>query len=183
MQVPRNLHHAISNGGQLFRQLRNSHQVTVDHAGETLPAKPDASARTTGGALPLITDDADAVADAHSWNVVQTAAGEDGEISWVLRGNTENVAKARDVIQKAVAEAKKYDATGYLILPDPRTYRHVIGPGGQKVNAIRKQSGCKIQVPRDQARDEAIEIVGTQEGVEQAKDLILAAVRDGQSRQ
>ena len=183
IQVPRNLHHAISNGGQLFRQLRNSHHVTVDHAGEALPAKPDASARANGGALPLITDDAEATADVHSWNVVQTSAGEDGDISWVLRGSSENVSKAKDSIQKAVTEAKKYDATGYLILPDPRTYRLVIGSGGQKVNAIRKQSGCKIQVPRDQARDEAIEIVGTQEGVEVAKDLILAAVRDGQNRQ
>lgn len=178
MQVPRNVHHAISNGGQFFRQLRNNHQVTVDHAGHKLPAKPDTS-RANGGSLPLITDDDDAVADAHSWKVVMTAAGEDGEIPWVLRGTPENVLKAKEAIEKALEQAQKNDATGYLVLPDPRTYRYVIGPNGTKVNSIRKQSNCKIQVPRDQAKDEAIEIIGSTEGVESAKDLILEAVREG----
>ncbi|KAK0385284.1 hypothetical protein NLU13_7760 [Sarocladium strictum] len=182
VQVPRSMHHAVANGGQFFRQLRSNHQVTVDHAGATLPSKPDVSARENGGSLPLITDDADANTDAHSWKVVKTTSGEEGDIPWVLRGNPENVAKAKELIQKALEQAQKQDATGYLILPDPRTYRHVIGPNGSKVNAIRKQSNCKIQVPRDQAKDEAIEIIGTSEGVEIAKDLILAAVREGVNR-
>jgi rRNA processing protein Krr1/Pno1 len=182
IQVPRNVHHAISNGGQFFRQLRNNHQVTVDHAGQPLPTKPDSSARAEGGALPLITDDSEAAAEAHSWKVVKTAAGEEGEIPWVLRGTPENVAKARDAIQKALEQAQKSDATGYLVLPDPRTYRYVIGPNGSKVNSIRKQSNCKIQVPRDQAKDEAIEIIGSEEGVNAAKELILAAVREGLSK-
>ncbi|KAH7161382.1 hypothetical protein EDB81DRAFT_643875 [Dactylonectria macrodidyma] len=176
LQVPRNLHHSVSNGGQFFRQLRNNHQVTVDHAGQPLPPKPDSTTRSNVGALPLITDDEDAATDAHSWKVVQVSAGEDGEIPWVLRGTPENVAKAKEAIAKALEQAKKSDATGYLVLPDPRTYRHVIGPNGSKVNQIRKQSNCKIQVPRDQAKDEAIEIIGTKDGVEIAKDLILAAM-------
>ncbi|KAI5467756.1 putative RNA binding effector protein Scp160 [Mariannaea sp. PMI_226] len=179
LQIPRNLHHSIANGGQFFRQLRNNHQVTVDHAGQPLPAKADASSRSNVGALPLITDDDDATTEAHSWRVVQLSSGEEGEIPWVLKGTPENVSKAKEAIAKALEQAKKNDATGYLVLPDPKTYRHVIGPSGSKVNAIRKQSNCKIQVPRDQAKDEAIEIIGTQDGVELAKDLILAAVRDG----
>lgn len=177
IQIPRNVHHSLSNGGQFFRQLRNNHQVTVDHAGHSLPAKPDT--RAAGGSLPLITDDDETTADAHSWKVIQMDAGEEGEIPWVLRGAPDNVAKAKETIQKALEQAQKSGATGYLVLPDPRTYRYVIGPNGTKVNTIRKQSGCKIQVPRDQAKDEAIEIIGTPEGVETAKDLILAAVREG----
>ncbi|KHN99147.1 PCBP-like protein [Metarhizium album ARSEF 1941] len=180
IQIPRNVHHAVSNNGQIFRQLRNNHQVTVDHAGHTIPGKHDSSGRANAGSLPLITDDADATADAHSWKVVKTISTEEGDIPWVLKGTPENIQKAKEVIQKALEQARKTDATGYLILPDPRTYRHVIGPNGSKVNAIRQQSNCKIQVPRDQARDEAIEIVGTQAGVEKAKELILAAVREGQ---
>ncbi|EGX90950.1 RNA binding effector protein Scp160, putative [Cordyceps militaris CM01] len=180
LQIPRNVHHTISNGGQFFRQLRNNHQVTVDHAGEKLPSKSEAVARETSGALPLITDDADSTVDAHSWRVVKTASGESGDIPWVLRGSPEGVAKAKELIDKALAQAKKQDATGYLVLPDPKTYRFVIGQGGSKVNSIRQQSNCKIQVPRDQAKDEAIEIIGTEEGVEQAKELILAAIKEGQ---
>ena len=180
LQIPRNVHHSVSNNGQLFRQLRNNHQVTVDHAGQATPSKPDSSTRVNTDSLPLITDDADATADAHSWRVVQTTSSEAGEIPWVLRGTPENVQKAKDMIQRALEQAKKNDATGYLILSDPKTYRHVIGPSGSKVNFIRQQSGCRIQVPRDQARDEAIEIVGTQDGVEKAKELILEAIREGQ---
>ncbi|CVK93639.1 related to SCP160 protein [Fusarium mangiferae] len=182
IQVPRNLHHSISNGGQFFRQLRNNYSVTVDHAGQALPAKPDSSTRSNVGALPLITDDDDATSEAHSWKVVQIDAGDDGDFPWVLRGSSENVEKAKDAIAKALEQAKKNDATGYLVLPDPRTYRHVIGPNGSKVNSIRKESNCKIQVPRDQAKDEAIEIIGTKDGVEIAKNLILEAVREGSSK-
>ena len=182
IQVPRNLHHSISNGGQFFRQLHNNYSVTVDHAGQPLPAKPDSSTRSNVGALPLITDDDDATSEAHSWKVVQIDAGDDGDFPWVLRGSSENVEKAKDAIAKALEQAKKNDATGYLVLPDPRTYRHVIGPNGSKVNSIRKESNCKIQVPRDQAKDEAIEIIGTKDGVELAKNLILEAVREGSSK-
>ncbi|KAF5024306.1 hypothetical protein F66182_3636 [Fusarium sp. NRRL 66182] len=182
IQVPRNLHHSISNGGQFFRQLRNNYSVTVDHAGQPLPPRPNSSTRSNVGALPLITDDDDATSEAHSWKVVQIDSGDDGDFPWVLRGSSENVEKAKEAIAKALEQAGKNDATGYLVLPDPRTYRHVIGPNGSKVNSIRKQSNCKIQVPRDQAKDEAIEIVGTKDGVEMAKDLILEAVREGSSK-
>lgn len=176
VQVPRNLHQAISNNGQFFRKLRNDFHVTVDHAGQTPPSKPTAAPRANGGPLPLITDEADE--ETHSWNVVESASSEDGEIPWVLKGSAEDIEKAKNAITAAMNQAKD-NVTGYLVLPDPKTYRHVIGQGGSKVNSIRKQSGCKINVPRDNG--EAIEVLGTKDGVEKAKDLILAAVRDGQN--
>ncbi|SPQ23207.1 a8852464-1541-4619-8e94-c6269f546201 [Thermothielavioides terrestris] len=184
VQVPRALHHAIANNGQIFRRFRNDFHVTVDHAGHAVPPKPSAPANTraNGGALPLITDEADAVADAHSWKLVeQQTSAEEGNIPWVLRGAPENVEKAKKAIEAALEQASKNNTTGYLILPDPRTYRFVIGQGGSKVNAIRKQSGCRINVPRDQSQGEAIEIVGSRDGVEKAKELILAAVKEGVS--
>ncbi|KAI2633455.1 putative RNA binding effector protein Scp160 [Xylaria nigripes] len=182
IQIPRKYHNAISENGQFFRRLRNDFKVTVDHAGQNPPAKSKApSTRTNTGALPLITDDAEATADAHSWTIVDTSSSEEGEIPWVLKGNQENITKAKKAITTALEQAQKNNSIGYLILPDPSTYRLVIGPGGSKVNSIRKQSGCKINVPRDQARDEAIEIIGSKEGCEKARDLILAAVREGQS--
>ncbi len=183
IQIPRSLHHAISNNGQIFRKLRNDNHVTVDHAGQAVPAKPAAAttARANDGALPLITDDDAAAADVHSWKVVEQTSDEEGDIAWVLRGSPENIEKAKKTIQTALEQANKQNAVGYLILPDPKTYRFVIGQGGSKVNTIRKQSGCKITVPRDQAQGEAIEVVGTKDGVEKAKELILAAVKEGLS--
>ncbi|KAK3384524.1 hypothetical protein B0T24DRAFT_89581 [Lasiosphaeria ovina] len=181
VQVPRAMHHAVANNGQFFRKLKSDCHVTVDHAGHSTPPKPAApsNARVNGGALPLITDDTDAAADVHSWNVVESTSTEEGEIPWVLRGSPENIEKAKKAIDAALEQSKNQTATGYLILPDPKTYRYVIGQGGSKVNSIRKQSGTKITVPRDQNKGEAIEVIGTKEGVEKAKDLILAAVREG----
>ena len=184
VQVPKTLHHAISDNGQFFRKLKKDHQVNVDHAGHKLPPKPAApsTTRSTGGALPLITDDQDASADAHSWHVVSLLDSNlDGEIPWILRGPPDNVVKAKDSLMLAIEQASKTTNTGYLVLPDPRTYRYVIGQGGSKVNSIRKQTGCKINVPRDQAKDEAIEVSGSADGVEKAKELILQAVREGMS--
>ncbi|KAI1118440.1 putative RNA binding effector protein Scp160 [Nemania sp. NC0429] len=182
ISIPRKYHNAISEGGQFFRRLRTDHKVTVDHAGQNPPPKTKApSTRENTGTLPLITDDADVAADAHSWVIVDMTSSEDGDIPWVLKGNPENIERAKKAITAALEQAQKNSSTGYLVLPDPSTYRLVIGPGGSKVNAIRKQSGCKINVPRDQARDEAIEILGSREGCEKAKDLILAAIREGQS--
>jgi polyribonucleotide nucleotidyltransferase len=180
VQVPRKYHNAISNNGQFFRKLRNDFKVTVDHAGQAPPAKSKSvSSRVHNGATPLITDDPEEVADAHSWNIVDNSSTEEGEIPWVLKGSPENVQRAKEAINKALDQAKKPTSTGYLILADPSTYRYVIGQGGSKVNAIRKQSGCQIQVPKDQTSDEAIEITGTKEGCEKAKNLILEAVREG----
>ncbi len=184
-QVPRRLHHNVSDNGQFFRRLRNDHRVTVDHAGQQPPPKPAAEPRSQingGAALPLITDDLDSMAN-HSWEVVDNdgASAEEGEIPWILRGSSENVAKARTVLQKAIeqAQTQQESAIGYLVLPDPRTYRFVVGQGGSQINSIRKQTGCKITVPRDQAKGAAIEIVGSKDGVEQAKDIILDVVQNG----
>lgn len=181
IQVPRKVHHTIADNGQFFRRLRNDHQVTVDHAGNKVPPKPAApTPRSNGGALPLITDDEDDAADAFTFNIVDLSDSNlEGEIPWVLRGPPDNLAKARAQLAAAIEQALKNTTTGYLVLPDPRTYRYVIGQGGSKVNSIRKATGCKITVPRDQAAGEAIEIVGSAEGVEKAKDLILKAVKDG----
>lgn len=175
VQVPRSLHQAISNNGQFFRKMRNDFNVTVDHAGQTPPPKTAAASAPRAENLPLITDAPEE--DTHSWNVVSSvSSSEEGDIPWVLKGAPENIEKAKKAITTAIEQAKD-NVTGYLVLPDPKTYRHVIGQGGSKVNAIRKQSGCKINVPRDNG--EAIEVVGTAEGVEKAKELILVAVRDG----
>ena len=184
VQVPRGLHHVISDNGQFFRRLRTEQNVTVDHEGQQPPPKQFTAPRSHvngGPALPLITDDQDAV-DSYSWKVLHhTENAGSGEIPWTLRGAPENVTKARAMLQKALEQAQKQGSTGYLILPDPKTYRFVIGQGGSQINSIRKQTGCKITVPRDQAKGEAIEIIGSREGVEQAKDIILETVKNGKS--
>ena len=181
--VPRQLHHKIADNGQFFRRLRSDHKVSVDHAGQKPPEKPtNASAGTRGSGtnLPLITDDQSG-SSPFSWHVYSNddASAVSGEIPWVLRGNSEDISKARAKIEAALAQAQEQSHQGYLILPDPSTYRLVIGPGGSQINSIRKQTNTKITVPRDQAKGEAIEILGGRDGVEEAKDIILELISEG----
>ena len=134
--------------------------------------------------MPLITDDQDSK-DNHHWEVVDGGENEEkGDIPWILRGSPDGVANARTILEKALEQAKKQQsqAIGYLVLPDPKTYRFIIGQGGSQINSIRRQTGCKITVPRDQSQGSAIEIVGSKEGVEHAKDIILDVVQNGRRR-
>lgn len=191
VQVPKSLHHTVAQNGSFFRKLRNDHEVTVDHAGQRPPPRPKAANRqgpSTNGATPLITDDPSAAADAFSWEVVDNTPSSNGDaessIPWILSGpNPEAIAKAKALVETALREANKPSATGYLTLPDPRSYRLVVGPGGREINRVREQTGCKIQVPKAQGRagdgEEAIEITGSKDGVEEAKEMILETVRRG----
>lgn len=181
--VDKKLHHIIANDGQFFRKMRNDLQVTVDHAGQKVPAKPTQSKPANGSALPLITDEVDESNDVHSWHVEDISNSSiTGEIPWILRGNSDNLEKARSVLEAAIEQALKSNCTGYLGLADPHTYRYVIGQGGSKVNSIRKATGCKITVPKsDQSGDGKIEISGSADGVEKARVLILNAVKEGSS--
>lgn len=192
IQVPRKHHHAITEDGRIFRRLRDEHRVSVDHGGVDLPPRPSSARggkrRVNGTSpMPLITDDAQ---DAHSWELLDGAETEDsshgqGHIPWILRGPPANIAKARQQIEAALQKAQTPSATGFLILPDPKVYRYVIGPKGATINEIRERTGCRINVPKQGEKDaeEGIEITGSRDGVEMARDLILEAVAAGGGRQ
>jgi len=181
MSIPNKYHHIIADNGQFFRRLRNDHRVTVDHAGQKPPTKTGAPAPKRGGALPLITDDSDSSADNFSWELHDLHSdAADGEIPWVLSGpSAEDVQKAQSRLKAALEEASRHDSTGFLILPDPRAYRLIIGPGGSEINKIRKDTGTKITVPKTQSQSEAIEITGSRSGCEEAKETIINIVKSG----
>ena len=188
VEVPRNLHHAVSDNGAFFRRLRADLRVTVDHAGQPPPPKPAAGAANgaRNGPLPLITDDE--ASDEPTWTVVDRspspASEESGTIPWVLRGPTpEAAANAKALLLKALDGAKAPAVAGYLVLPDPRTHGLVIGAGGAQINAIRRATGCRINVPKDKARGEPIEVLGGKDGVEKAREMILEAVKSGRRRE
>ena len=188
LQVPRKYYQVISDKGHFFRRLRNDHHVTVDHGGHQPPQRSanGGGRQMNGGGgepMPLITDDQDAMNN-HHWEVIDgDESTEDGDMPFILHGSPEGVLKARAMLEKAIEQAKSQSAQfiGYLVLPDPQTYRFVIGTGGSQINSIRRQTGCKITVPRDQSLGSAIEIVGSKDGVEHAKDLVLDAVQNGSS--
>ncbi|KAI9805965.1 MAG: hypothetical protein M1825_000579 [Sarcosagium campestre] len=187
IQVPRRVHHIVSDNGSFFRRLRDDLDVRVDHAGQSPPSKPSSSTspkrQPNGRPLPLITDEVTDGAGANSeiiWELHALDAGDgeatadDSAIPWVLHGSAPGVAKARAKLEAALEQALQQSHAGYLGLPDPRAYRYIIGPGGSQVNAIREQTGCKITVPRNgQGSGEAIEILGSEKGVEEARKIII----------
>ena len=183
IQIPRSLHHAIADNGRFFVRLRNNHQVTVDHGGQQPPSKSSSklSTRTSNNAsLPLITDE-DGATEEPKWEIVESgtadSAEDQGTIPWILHGSADSTTKARSLIEDALKNAQSSSWTGYLYLPDPSTYRIVIGSGGAQINSIRRETGCKITVPGAQGRGEPIEIIGEKDGVEKAKDIILECVQ------
>jgi len=192
IMVPKALHNAVSQNGNLFRQLSRD-GVKVDHNGQRPPNRGQANganrSRKANGAMPLITDQDDA--GAHSWDMVKEdplANGDSSEIPWVLiptkDGNEEAIEKALRNIESQLKRASEPTTTGYLILPDPRLHRHIIGRGGSTINQMRKATGCDIQVPNrntGQGEDEAITITGPEEGVLAARDRILEAIRQAES--
>jgi predicted PilT family ATPase len=182
IQVPLKFHHAIADNGQFFRRLRNDFRVSVGHKGQQAPKRPEAlSTRKAGSGMPLITDDASGGAsdDNVSWvvhNLHDNAS--EGDIVWELTGaSAESIQKASARVKKALAEAQNSTHAGFLVLPDPNSYRRVVGRNGETINDIRAKTGTKITVPKAQSGEEAIEITGSQSGIESAKELILVAIQ------
>jgi hypothetical protein len=174
VEVPRRLHHAIADGS-FFKRLQRDLKVSVDHNGLPRPEKPADPKPQTPKDMPLITDEVDE--EKVFWEIVENAvSAEEGTYPWVLRGKPENVAKARAEIEKAVATAEKQSFTGFLTLPDPNKYKFVVGQHGSTVDKIRRDTGCRITVPK-QGGAEAITLHGDREGLEKAKEQILEAVK------
>lgn len=181
VMVPRNVHHAIANDGRFFRDLSRQ-GVKVDHKGQQPPRRAGNTARHTPANAPLITDDPSDVSHAFDIQPLNSST-ETGEIPWVLIGNRDvdaaALAKIEQQIQDAIAAAQEPRHIGYLRLSDPALHRHVIGQGGRTINGIRKQTGCDIQVPggaRSQNQGEEITIVGSEEDIKAARDMILQEI-------
>lgn len=176
--------------------------------GSSSSAHPRFPGPMNSASTPLITDEDNAGAGSHSWmmipagdivqpdtmlpSAVASSPLTAPTIPWNLTGPTATeVAAAAEQINRALRTASEPSATGFLTLSDPRSYRFVIGPSGRNINSIREQTGCAIRVPdarngvnngRSTETDEeeqAIRIVGSVKGCEEAKDMILGFIKTG----
>jgi polyribonucleotide nucleotidyltransferase len=174
VQVPRAVHRAVADGGAFIRQLRSNYKVTVDHAGHTVPKAnaPAPQAQSQGSGR---IDDASNEAE-YAFSIVESSSSEEtGEIPWVLKGEKEQIARAKKALANAVQQASKQTCTGYLTVPSAQ-HRFVIGQGGRNINAIRNETETKIDVPRNEG-DEIIVIRGSRQGIERARELIVDAAK------
>ena len=189
VHVPRHLHHHVyGSHGSKLRDMG----IRIDHGGHSRPSRPAPPANKmngAGSAMPLITDSFEPSAmdirEHHGWSTLDSAAtadDPDASIPWIMRATeAEEIARAEEMILAAIA-AEQEMCTGYLTLPDPSFNQYVIGPHGSTINAVRNETGCRIDVPKRPVGAEPIEIRGPLAAVEQAKDMILAAVDEGRRR-
>lgn len=181
VNVPRKFHHVVAQNGATFGEFTRM-GVRVDHAGQKPPPRPKAGASKSNGDLPLITDQADGTS-AHSWEIVSLTSDEEGEIVWNLlttRDAKEGaVDKAKARIEELLQQAEQPRFAGFLTLPDPSLHKRIIGSAGKTINGMRNATSCDIQVPRPNDKTDAITITGSEEGVLQAKDMILDIIEGG----
>lgn len=171
--VPRTLHTTVSDNGNLPRKLKYELKVNVDHGSVRTPR--DGNPVVPAGAIGSDSEDK----DSFRWSVVEDAVDHaaNGTIPWRLEGSDENVAKAKAIIEAALDVALKHTQTGYLWLPDTSRYRFLVGPHGATVSHIREKSGCKIYIPKAGVADSAVTVRGSPEGLEKAKEMMLAALK------
>lgn len=171
--VPRTLHTTVSDNGNLPRKLKYDLKVNVDHGSVRTPR--DNNPVVPAGAIGSDSEDK----DSFRWSVVEDGVDHaaNGTIPWRLEGSDENVAKAKAIVEAALEVALKHTQTGYLWLPDTSRYRFLVGPHGATVSHIREKSGCKIYIPKAGVADSAVTVKGSPEGLEKAKEMMLAALK------
>jgi hypothetical protein len=88
-----------------------------------------------------------------------------------ISGETNAVAQARDEILAIVNDKKRNCATVQVEIKKPQ-HRYVIGPKGQALQEILKQTGVSVEMPPTESPSETITLRGEQEKLGQALGLL-----------
>uniref|UniRef100_A0A023FAG6 Putative vigilin n=2 Tax=Triatoma infestans TaxID=30076 RepID=A0A023FAG6_TRIIF len=95
----------------------------------------------------------------------------------VLRGPKDDIKKAKQLLLEQASERELHSYTAE-VRANPQHHKYLIGKSGANINRIRESTGTRIIFPSDRDEDkELITIIGKQEGVEQAKAELLAAIQ------
>ncbi|KAI0695460.1 hypothetical protein BC835DRAFT_1306012 [Cytidiella melzeri] len=176
LTVPLKYHHAVTQQGNFFRNLRSFH-VTVEQSespqGPAVPARPAASEEAVTARI----DDPDEGSSAVEvqWQVVANYQdAEDGEAVWTFKApNQDALDKALQLTRDAIEHAKGMSHVGFLTLADRSVFPRIVGAKGSTVARLRAESQADITVSRE---DSTIVIVGSESAIHAAKDAILKIV-------
>ncbi|KAF8325199.1 uncharacterized protein EI90DRAFT_3000061 [Cantharellus anzutake] len=173
VSVPLKYHHAISQGGQFFRDLR-SIGVTVDHS--QVPEKPNASSRPTNGKIARI-DDETTEDDGVEWQLAPNfGSADEAEAEWTFKARDQDgLDRALERLEDAKEQAKLASHIGFLTLADRSVFPRIVGTKGANIARLRADIGADIIVGRD---DNTIVIIGTEASVLDAKTAILKIVNN-----
>ncbi|PPQ62912.1 hypothetical protein CVT24_006152 [Panaeolus cyanescens] len=164
ISVPLKYHHAISQQGVFFRNLRGF-GVQVEHS-----IQPQQAAVPTPPASTARIDDEEPAG--HEWHIGPNYENcEQGESVWTLKGRDQaSLTKAEGLIKDAIESAARKSHVGFLTLPDRSMFPKIVGSKGANVSRLRNETGADITVSRENS---TIVIVGTEPEVLAARDAIL----------
>jgi len=174
--VPLKYHHAISQQGAFFRNLR-SFGVHVDQSPQPskpgMPVKPPSTVPTA-----RIDDTAEAAVSEPQWEVILNYQdAEEGDATWTLKTrDPAALERAKASIEEALEHAQAMSHVGFLTLPDRSLFPRIVGVKGSNVSRLRNETGADIIVSRE---DTTIAITGTESNIEAAKEAILEMASNG----
>ena len=160
MNVPLKYHHAVTQQGNFFRNLRSLHVSVEQSASPKAPAVPARPATTSEATTARIDDPEDGPAEVEAqWEVVPNYQdAEDGEAVWTFKAPDQaGLEKALDLTREAIEHAEQMSHVGFLTLPDRSMFPRIVGAKGSNVARLRAESQADITVSRD---DNTIVIVG-----------------------
>ncbi|ESK96594.1 hypothetical protein Moror_6814 [Moniliophthora roreri MCA 2997] len=176
ISVPLKYHHAISQQGNFFRNLR-SFGVQVDQSVQpqkpSVPSKP--ASDNTGARID--TDEEEGIPEIE-WQVTENYKdAEEGDSVWTLKARDQaGLERARKLTEDAVEHAKRMSFVGFLTLPDRSSFPRIVGAKGANVARLRNETGADITVGRD---NNTIVIVGAEPDINAAKSAILKLASSG----
>lgn len=181
-------HHAISQQGSFFRNLR-SYGVRVDQSAHpqksAVPTHPPQNDTATARI-----DDAEDDALESNWQVVLNYQdAEEGDSEWTLKAkDAESLERAQNDIKTAIEQAEAMTHVGFLTLADRSAFPRIVGTKGSNVARLRAETGADITVSRDSnviviigafpmlPRLESVKvrlIIGSESAVEAARGAVL----------
>ncbi|KAH8555232.1 hypothetical protein BGW37DRAFT_476269 [Umbelopsis sp. PMI_123] len=178
MLIPRKQHATVAgSNGATYRKLRNEYSVTVDHKGESEPKANKKTSALNGSAARIDTVDS---GDDFALEIIENqGSNEEGDITWVLKGDQKNIERAQKYIKNLLRDAQNQTHTGYLTVPQSM-HRYIVGRQGATISRIRNESDTNILVPNKDG--DVVVITGTRAGIEMARDLILEVVDKSKNR-
>ncbi|KIJ67957.1 hypothetical protein HYDPIDRAFT_37535 [Hydnomerulius pinastri MD-312] len=170
VSVPLKYHHAISQQGSFFRNLR-SYGVQVDQSAQPQKSAVPTQPPQTGAPTARI-DDAEDDTPESVWQVIANYQdAEEGDSEWTLKArDAAGLERAQSDIKTAIEQAEAMSHVGFLTLADRSAFPRIVGSKGSNVSRLRAETGADITVSRE---NNTIVIIGSESAVEEAKEAIL----------
>lgn len=160
IDVPLKYHHAVTQQGNFFRNLRSFHVTVEQSASPQSPAVPPRPVAEAEAVTARIDDPEDGPTEVEAqWQVVPNYQdAEEGEAVWTFKApDQEALDKALQLTREAIEHAEGMTHVGFLTLPDRSVFPRIVGAKGSTVARLRAESQADITVGR---QDSTIVIIG-----------------------